>query len=185
MALLKEEARAAAEMCLGGTESHRMGAAQVFATNLGQARFRQFCEDKLVTLFSDASEKVRSEASRCFSRFENDELGEHVGLISAFVVSAAFEHEHQSLFFALDKTTAKLPDATISACEKFFDIAGAAAADVRTHAAAESFMATKLLIRVYGHHKTSDIQTRCLNLIDLLARTKVLGLDNAISDYER
>jgi hypothetical protein len=185
MALLKEEARPAAETCLSGTEFHRSGAAQVFAANLPQARFRKFCEDKLGALFNDSSEKVRSAASRCFSKFENDELGEHVELISTFIGSEAFEHEHRSLFFALEKTTSKLPGATCSACEKFFDMSGAAAADVSTHAAAESFMATKLLIRVYGQHKTPDIQTRCLNLIDRLAQTKVLGLDEAISEYER
>jgi hypothetical protein len=185
MALLKEEARPAAEVCLASAEPHRMGAAQVFAANLAQARFRQFCEDKLVILFNDSSEKVRSAASRCFSKFKNDELGEHVGLIGAFIESAAFDHEHRSLFFALEKTTSKLPDATCSACEKFFEVAGVAAADVSTHAAGESYMASKLLIRVYGQDKTPDIQTRCLNLIDRLAKTKVLGLDEAISDYER
>ena len=185
MALLKEEARPAAEMCLAGAEPYRMGAAQVFAANLGEARFRKFCEDKLVALFNDSSEKVRSAASRCFGEFENDELGEHVGLVGAFIESAAFEHEHRALFFALEKTTSKLPDATCSACEKFFDVAGAAAADMSTHAAGESYQASKLLIRVYGQDKTPDIQTRCLNLIDRLAKTKVLGLDEAISDYER
>lgn len=56
---------------------------------------------------------------------------------------------------------------------------------MRTHSAAESYMVSKLLIRVYGQHKTPDIQARYLNLIDLLARTKVLGLDEAIKDYER
>src|SRR5205085_797808 len=98
MALLKEEARPAAEICLAGAEPHRTGAAQVFAVNLREARFRKFCEDKLVTLFNDSSEKVRSAASRCFSELEHDELGEHVGLADAFIASEAFEHEHRSLF---------------------------------------------------------------------------------------
>lgn len=185
IALLKDDARPAAEACLAGNEFHRRGAAQVFAANLRQARFRKFCEDKLVILFNDSSEKVRDEAAGCFRGFENEQLGEYAELVGAFIPSEAFVHEHRNLFFALDRTTARLPDETCTACERFFHVVGAEAADVRTHGAAESYMVSKLLIRVYGQHKSPEIQGRCLNLIDLLARTKVLGLDEAIKDYER
>lgn len=185
MALMKGDARPAAEACLAGNEVHRRGAAQVFAANLRQARFREFCEDKMMILFNDPSEKVRDEAAGCFRGFKNEQLGEYTELVGAFIASEAFVHEHRSLFFALDETTARLPDETCTACERFFAVVGAEASDVRTHSAAESYMVSKLLIRVYGQHKTPDIQARCLNLIDLLARTKVLGLDEAIKDYER
>jgi hypothetical protein len=98
MALMKEDARPTAEACLAGNEVHRRGAAQVFAANLRQARFRRFCEDKLEVLFNDPSEKVRDEAAGCFRGFKNEQLGEYAELVGAFIASEAFVHEHRSLF---------------------------------------------------------------------------------------
>jgi hypothetical protein len=184
-ALFTEQARATAEACLRGSEAHRRGAAQVFAANLGQERFRRFCEENLMLLFNDTSEKVRSEAARCFVRLAEGQVGDYADLVDAFIASEAFVTEHSSLFHALDKTTAQLPDTTCAAAERFFEVVGSDAGDVRTHGAAESFMVTKLIVRLYAQSKSPDIQKRCLDLIDRVARMQALGLGEAISDYER
>jgi hypothetical protein len=184
-ALFVEQARAAAESCVRGNEVQRQGAAQVLAANLGQARFRRFCEENLTTLFDDASEDVRSKAARCFGHLGEEQLGDYVALIDAFTASEAFVGEHGSLFRALDKTTAQLPDITCAAAERFFDVVGSDAADISTHAAAESFMVTKLVVRIYAQSRSPVIQTRCLDIIDRVARIQAIGLSEAISDYER
>jgi hypothetical protein len=184
-ALFVEQARATAESCVRGNEVQRQGAAQILAASLAHARFRRFCEDNLATLFNDASEDVRSEAGRCFGRLGEEQLGDYTELVSAFIVSEAFVGEHSGLFHALDKTTAQLPDITCEAAERFFDVVGAAAADISTHAAAESFMVTKLVVRIYAQSRSPEIQTRCLDIIDRVARIQAIGLGEAISDYER
>jgi hypothetical protein len=43
-----EEARWLAELCLSGTETHRIAAAEIFVVNFRQAHFRKFCEKALI-----------------------------------------------------------------------------------------------------------------------------------------
>ena len=183
-ALFSEEAQAIAEACLKGKEAHRKGAAQVFAANLGQARFRRFCERQLLLLFNDPAATVRDEAARCFAAV-TEKLSDYSDLISAFVKSEAFTTNHRSLFQALDKTPCQLPEATCAAGERFFEIAGMAAADISTHAAAESYIVSKLVIRTYAQNNSVAIKTRCLDLIDRIVRSQAIGLNEAIADYER
>jgi hypothetical protein len=136
-------------------------------------------------LFNDTSEKVRSEAARCFSRLGEGQLGDYAELVGAFIASEAFVSEHRSLFHALEKTTAQLPDTTCTAAERFFQVVGSDAADVSTHGAADSFIVTRLVVRIYAQSKSPEIQKRSLDLIDRIARLQALGLGEAISDYER
>ncbi|HKC63364.1 MAG TPA: hypothetical protein VKB86_06990 [Pyrinomonadaceae bacterium] len=184
-ALFTEQARVAAESCVRGSEMHRRGAAQVLVANLGQARFRRFCEENLMLLFNDTSEKVRGEAARCFFRLGGEQVGDYADLVEAFIQSEAFVSEHGSLFHALEKTTAQLPDMTCAAAERFFDLAGSDVSDMSTHGAADSFMVTKLVVRIYTQSRSPEVQRRCLDLIDRTSRLQALGLAEAISDYER
>jgi hypothetical protein len=185
IALFADEARPKALACISGSEAVRRGAAQVFATNLSQARFRRFCEEKLIILFNDESENVRSEAARCFLKLEDDQIGDYPELVNAFITSKAYKEEHRSLFRALEKTTAQLQETTCLAVERFFDLAATEVADISTHASADSYTANKLIIRTYSQSKSPAIQTRCLDLIDRVSRVHALGLSEAIADYER
>jgi hypothetical protein len=184
-ALFDEAARAKALACVSGTEALRRGAAQVLAANLGQARFRKFCEENLIVLFNDESEQVQTEAASCFLKFEEDQIGDYFELVKAFITSKAYKSEHRDLFHALEKTTAQLPETTCLAVERFFDLAATEVADISTHASADSYTANKLIIRTYSQSKSPTIQSRCLDLIDRVSRMHALGLSEAIADYER
>jgi len=151
---------------------------------LGQARFRTYCDAQLLTLFNDPSPAVRREAARCFIAVK-ETLPEYASLIDSFVRSEAFAAEHRTLFHALDETPAQLPEMTCAAGEKFFESVGAAAADISTHASAESFMVSKLIIRTYAQNHSAEIQRRCLDLIDRIVKLQAIGLNEAMADYER
>ncbi|MGC2236179.1 MAG: NACHT domain-containing protein [Pyrinomonadaceae bacterium] len=185
MGLLLEEAQQLTETCIQGDETLRIGAAQVFAANLLEARFKEFCVNNLCVFFNDEAEEVRKAASECFRKLRNDQLGEYINLVDSFVKSEAFTEEHDLLFYALEKSTIPLPELSCLAFERFLEIAGIAVADISTHAAAESYQVSKLLIRLYSQSKDPHIQTRCLNLIDTLSQIKALGLNEALTDYER
>lgn len=183
-ALFNPEAQALAQTCLSASEAHRKGAAQVYAANLGQARFRTYCEAQLLTLLNDPSPVVRREAARCFIAVK-ETLPEYASLIDSFVSSEAFAAEHRTLFHALDETPAQLPEITCAAGEKFFESVGTAAADISTHASAESFMVSKLVIRTYAQNHSAEIQRRCLDLIDRIVKLQAIGMNEAMADYER
>ena len=183
--LMIEEAKPFAVRCLQGTESQRIGAAQIFVANLRSARFRSFCEESLIQLFEDQSESVRKEAARCFIGFEGEQLGEYIELIRSFTESPAFEDEYELLIHALEEATTKLPDVVCIVCERFLDVGGKDAADIRTRSAYEAEKVSQLLIRVYSQSSDQITRRRCLDLLDRMMRLGTYGLDDVLASYDR
>ena len=179
------EAVAIADLCLSGSESQRVGAAQVMAANIKVATCRSFCEDALVSLFNDPSEKVRAEAANCFRRFEGDDLVAYEHLIAQFVLSDAFPKNRFPLLIALERTTAKLPEVTLSACERFIDVAGLAAGDISTREAGDADTVIKLTLRTYQQSSDDSIRARSLGLIDRLMEDGAYGISDALEEFER
>lgn len=179
------EAAELAEFCLSGSEAQRTGAAEVMAANVKTAAFRSFCEDALIKLFNDTSADVRAEAAQCFSRFEGTQLGEYAHLVTQFVSSDAFQQNYVHLIMALEKTTAKLPEVTLTACERFIDFAGHASSDVGTGTAFSADSVTKLTLRIYQQSTENTIRARSLNLIDKLMENSAYGINEALENFER
>lgn len=180
-----EEAQPLAERCLSGTETQREGAAEVYSVNLKTARYRFVCEDALAQLFADESEKVRSEASKCFYRFDDAQLGQYENLTEVFIQSDAFASEHGRLIHALEQTTAELPEVPILTCERFLDIVGGDAADIRASAARHADDVVQILVRAYNQSRSPEMQARCLNLFDRMAKLGIYGVSRTLDQYER
>ena len=179
------EAADIAELCLSGSEAQKIGAAQVMAANVRIATCRSFCEDALIKLFNDTNGKVRAEAAQCFSRFEGTQLEEYVHLVTQFVSSNAFQQNNYPLLNALEETTAKLPEVTLAACERFVDIAGLATSDTNTRAAWDADIVIKLTLRTYQQSSDDTIRASSLNLIDKLMEHDTYGINKALEDFER
>ena len=180
-----EEAHPMAELCLSGTEAQRIGAAQVMAANVKTATYRSFCEEALIKLFNDAAEDVRVAASDCFRQFEGDQLGGYDALIGKFVESKAFPDNYHQLLRPMEQTTAKIPAVILSACERFINIAGPEAADIRTRQAGEVNSVIQLTMRVYQQNSEKEVQARNLDLIDRLMELGVYGINEAMENFER
>ncbi len=178
-------ARPLVEHCLSGNKPLRMGAAKVFAVNLDKARCRVLCESALLRLFNDSEEEVRSEAAMCFGDLEGEQLGDCIKSVEAFIDSPAFATNPDPLIRALEKTTAKLPDLTCLICERFLDVAGTDAADIRTGRAFDARTVSQLLVRVYSQSKDQAIQSRCLDVIDRMTQMHIYGLHEVFDQFER
>ena len=184
-ALDQLEAAEFAELCLSGSIAQRIGAAQVMAANVKTATYRSFCEEALIELFNDCSDEVRSEAAQCFSRFEGTQLEEFEHLIAQFASSDAFQQNYTYLLMALEESTAKLPEVTLTACERFVDIAGLASSDIGTGTAWSADTVTKLTLRIYQQSTEDAIRSRSLNLIDKLMENSAYGINEALENFER
>ena len=181
-----EEARWRAELCLSGTETHRIAATEIFVANFRQAHFRKFSEEVLIKLFHDSSEPVRSQAARCFSHFEGEELSDYMSLLEAFVDSPAFSSDDYNLIQALEETTAKLPDAvTYRVCDRFLEGLKSDDADARERGSIKAGKVSKLLVQLYSQSNNQELQLRCLDLIDFMTQMEVYELAEALTQYER
>ena len=184
-ALDLDEAASLADICLSGSEAQRVGAAQVMASNVLMATYRSYCESSLIELFDDPSDEVRAEATRCFLSFEGPQLEGFDNLIIQFVSSDAFPDNFYTLLMALERSTAKLPEITLTACERFIEVAGMAASGISTRQARNADMAIKLTLRTYQQSVDDSVRARSLDLIDKYMEHSTYGIDSALENFER
>lgn len=183
--LTEEDAIPLAQGCVKGATALRLGAAQVYAANLQFSEHRAECQSTLETLFSAPNAEVRIAASRCFDRFDGNALASYESLIDAFVRSPAFKDGHHSLIHALTQTTARMPNAILSAAETFIATFGSDAADIRTGVAGYSTYIAQLSLRVYKQETAPSLRQRCLDLIDKMVEAQAHGAGSAIEEFER
>ena len=180
-----EEAIPLARQCLSGSVAMKKGAAEIYAANLRNSANRAKCEEALIRLFSDGDAEVREIAARCFRNFEGRELQDYKELVQAFIQIAKFEPGFYTFIRALRDTTAHMPNETLLACERHFELAGTSAGDVRTRTAAYSRIVISLILRVYGKAANEEVEARCLDLIDKAKLLSADGADGVEATFDR
>ena len=180
-----EDALPLARRCVSGSASVRKGAAEIYARNIKVSACRAECEGMLGILFSDDDRDVRDAASRCFIGFEGRELRAYTNLVKTYIQSPAFEPGYNPLINALSDTTANMPIETLSACERWFDLAGTSASDVSTRAAAYSSTVISLIIREYSKATDDEVKSRYLDLIDNAILLGAHGVGSVEAEFDR
>ncbi len=171
-----DDAKSLAKACLSGTIAHRLGAADVFAANIRTHSVQ--CTDNLILLFNDESDDVKAEAAGCFRHFKDDDLGKFVPLIEAFIESPAFKISGSNLVWALEKTTAEIPEITYRICERLIETIDSG--DKKGHPLEEHDIST-LILRLYGQKNTSEeLKKKCLDLIDHMMQMESYGLNRGL-----
>ncbi len=179
------EAKSLAETCMAGWEPLRIGAAQVFAANVGLASLRDLCEENLLTLANDDSEQVRQKVAQCFYRSRDFDPGQSLTFVAGFVETRAFAEQPDSLIRAFEQATERLPEVALKVCERFVANAGAATGDIRTREAAGAYSVSKLVLRLYNQAISDADKNRCLDLIDEMARLRALGIQDELNVFDR
>ena len=179
------EALTLGQSCANGSKLLRLGAAEVYSVNLKVSALRAECETMLAAFFDDPDKEVRDAAAACFRRFDGPELRDYPDLIERYAKSAAFGTTLNPLITALGKTTATMPDIILMVCERFFEIAGRDAADIRTMASANSRSTAELVVRAYSLTSDLEVKSRCLDLIDRMYLLGAFGLDRVTAEFDR
>ena len=161
---------------------HRLGVAQVAASNIATPECRRWCGEILTELFNDEDAAVRGEAASCFRQLKNEVLDTYGDLIAAFCDSRALQEGSFWILHTLEESLGRLPGTTCLVCEKFLDRFADEARDIRTHRAGDSPIVAKLVFRTYQQHQNDEWTSRSLNLIDHLC---LEGIDDARSHLDR
>lgn len=130
VAFSSEEARPFAEQALSGNAGARLGAADIYAANIGVDAYRATCRAALVGLFDDPDSTVRREAGTCFQALRGKPLAGEEELFLTYAATAGItEHPHDVLD-ALVEAPSLPPDATIMVCKAVVAAAGAEAGSI-------------------------------------------------------
>ena len=179
------KAKALAAKCTEGSAPLRMGAAEIYSSSIGEQRFRDVSAKLLIPFFSDSSKEVRARASNCFRHIKDEGLAELNRLVDRFVESTSFSEEYDQLIWALENSTAKLPDLTIAVCDRFLSFAEEDAANVQSRAAAFSHQLGPLILRAYHQASGGSVRRRCLDTMDRLLQAGAYGIQDAITSFDR
>jgi hypothetical protein len=179
-ALIDATAEGRADKCLDGPEPMRKAAAEVAAVNLVGAANRIRCQSILLRLFEDSSDEVRKAAATCFSRMSGGAIAEFLELVRGFIASKAFHENTFYLFYALERTTAHLPDIVCTAVERIL-AALRMSKDAHVSVNVPHRMET-ILLRVYERTDFRDIKERCLDLLDAMLMHGVIYSDASLEE---
>ena len=181
-ALYHEGAGELAEEALGGGIPHRLGIAQVAATNLELSQCREWCEQTLVVLFNDNDATVRMRAAGCFGATGDIPLDQYSDVISQFCESRAFRDHADSLLRALEESPHRLPGLTCDVCQRVLEILSEESG--RAYQYRISIVAN-LVFRTYQHHQHDEWATQALDLIDRLCLEGDGSARRHIEEFER
>jgi hypothetical protein len=178
-------ARKYAEKCIEGNLYQQKGAAQVCAANIIKTEFRSFCESGLKRLFNSVHKEVQNEAKNCFRNFSGDMIGNYNILIEQYIESPAFQDDPYQLMYALDGSTAKIPEVIFKVSErKISDFKKDKTGRIRSRV---SFTDTicKLLMRVYCQTNDESLRSHCLDCFDELLKLGIYGVHEVIALQDR
>jgi hypothetical protein len=144
----------------------RAAATQVFAANLTVSKASDVCRRFLRAAFADESKAVREAATTCFRQISATQLSEETELIEAFITSPAFADGVNDLLFALEDSTAQLPEVICRLPERVIELYHLSGSKQPIDANWWTHMMPPLVLRLYEQCKDAKTQARCLNLID-------------------
>jgi hypothetical protein len=179
-----DEAQSMASRALAGSPGARVGAAEVYAANVGDEALRAECAAALTRLFDDPDPKVRREAGTAFRSLRDANLGAEEDLIRAFAESPALRDNPHDILDALLESSYSLPDATYLVCMRVVEIAGGEAGSIASQWSAQMPDVAALAVRLHAYG-TPEAQQRALDLIDRLSAVSAYGLDQAIQQFDR
>ena len=173
------------EEALAGDEHCRAAVADVFATNFGHEAVRDVCRQRLLPFFDDESKKVQNAVKMCFRSLSSEQLSEERNLINSFIKSRAFRGGFDQLCFALEHSTALLPDVVCAIPERLIaqHLAETPNEPLEQHYFVSSL--PELVIRVYEQARDPGIKTRCLNVIDAMIELGLSSLESELEKVER
>ena len=167
---------------LHGRANHRLGIAQVAATNIADPECRTWSETMLRTLFDDDDTGVRRKTASCFRQLRDETIGTYGEMIAAFCDSRAYQDDSFWLLHRLEESRGRLPGMTCMVCEKFLDRFTDEARDIRTYRAGDAPTVAKLIFRTYQQHQQDEWTARSLDLIDRLC---LEGIDHVGEEFEQ
>ena len=173
------------DQCLSGSESQRLGVIDVLADMLPVEDRRDRYISVVAVALDDEHESVRREASRAFFGLKGSPLEPYRQLFEAFARSRALGDSAYSALQALEGAVERLPETALVLCERFVELHGSTAGDIRTAAAGDVGQVTQILLRLRTQSSDQSQRTRCLDLVDVLIRQGAVGIDDSLTSLDR
>ena len=181
-----DEARGDDEIVLGMSEEAKAGAAEVYGEYLSNETVGAECENRLVKLFADESEIVRSAASDCWRKLNPDQVASRGSLIGEFVRSLGPGNDARILAYKLSESRRPLPSEVCDLSERAVGVYGYRAASIQFREAGTATHLSALMVRLLEETDDPTLRDRILDVTDEMLRAGFMGIGEQLDQqYDR
>ncbi len=106
-------------------------------------------------------------------------------MLAALIASPSYDDATPQLLITLQHATDQVDDLVLAAAQRFLDVHGKDAADIRTGAAGDAHYISELVVRGLAQSRDRHHRAALLNVLDLLLELGVYGISAAIAESER
>ncbi len=128
----------------------------------------------LLRLMNDESKEVRDNTTAVVQYMEGP-LSTYTDLLEKIRGTKMFHEAPASVLDGLSRRLGELPANVVALCEDWLERWSADAGDISTHAAAEAYEVTNIVLAIYNATSSETVIDRCLDIIDRLVENGAGG----------
>ncbi|AVT40285.1 ATP-binding protein [Plantactinospora sp. BB1] len=163
----------------------RAGAAATCALSLPNTGNVEVTRRALEQFMEDSQEEVRKAVAKVAGALRAQRLRSFKGILTSLIASAAFADALPQLLITLERAPDRVDDLVLKCCNRFVEVLGTDAGDIRTGAAGDARRVGKLLVRAYTQAPSKEGRSRALDLLDRLLAIGAYGVADVIRESER
>ncbi|WP_330256921.1 ATP-binding protein [Nocardia sp. NBC_00565] len=128
----------------------------------------------LLRLMNDESKEVRDNTTAVVQYMEGP-LSAYTDLLEKIRGTKMFNESPALVLDGLSRRLGELPDSVVALCEDWLEHSSADSGDISTHAAAEAYEVTNIVLATYNAASLETVIDRCLDIIDRLVENGAGG----------
>lgn len=173
------------EQALSGDAYVRKGVAEVCAGRMDCTSNAGLATASLIRLMNDEDDEVRKAAAQVALNLRDYPLRQFTEVLMALIDSPSYDHATPQLLITLQHAPDKVDDLVLKAAQRFIEVFGKHAADIRTGAAGDAHYISELVVRGLAQSRNSAHRAALLDVLDVLLELGVYGINEAIADSGR
>lgn len=173
------------QQALSGDLHVRKGVAQITAVHVDRTSNAKLATATLIRLMNDDADEVRKDAAAVVRHLRERPLQPFVQLLTALIDSPSYDHATPQLLLTLQYAPDKVDELVLKASQRFLDVFGNDATDIRTGAAGNAHYISELVVRGLAQCRDHTHRAALLDVLDLLLELGVYGINDAIEESER
>lgn len=170
---------------LAGDAKTRKGVAEVIAYRVDRTSNAELASATLITLMNDDDDDVLDAVAKVAPHLREHPLRPFVGLLMALIDSPAYDHATPQLLLTLQHAPDQVDELVLKAAQRFVEVFGADAADIRTGASSDARYISELVVRGLAQSRNAAHRAALLDVLDLLLELGIYGIGDAIAEAER
>ncbi|MGW0495774.1 hypothetical protein ACWD0Z_10195 [Streptomyces sp. NPDC003007] len=165
--------------------AQREGAARGVAALLSKAANKEVTRKAFEEFVNDSDETVRKAVAEAAPYLRGEKLRPLRRPLLTLISSAAFTEAVPQLFLTLEAAPDRIDDLLLACAQRFIEVHGAEAKDMRTGAAADAMHVSDMLVRSYSQAVSTTARSKVLDLLDQLIAVEAYGVVRSIEKFER